>query len=207
MIKTHVCAVLLVLLSLQVAWAQSIEVKEIYKLRVDGKDVVLEKGRASQFKPSASKMSVEVVSGPSLQVRHQKIRFDLPAGLAREVDDDAESEYLTFDGNSVVVHLIRSKQALEPTTWRDEVISEITAGFGGGDQKPSDAVLATPSGELQGKALSTSLMGTVIRFEFFIIPTEKLPVMMILQDTADDDGQASQELRNIRATISDSLTF
>ncbi|WP_150132052.1 hypothetical protein [Dokdonella koreensis] len=173
------------------------------RVRLGDQDIRLDAGQSVEVRIDGKPVSLRVDELPFRRFAEAGIAFDYPRHFPWEFESPAT---WTLDGNSAVIIVLGAEkgEGADP----DAVLDGIAQTLKSKRPAPRESILlATRNGPIDGVAMTVTLASSRIRNEAYRIEGRSRDVLLLLQDSLTDDGQASAEFVAMRKQLAQTLEF
>jgi len=187
---------------------ETMEPPPIYALEVGGKRVALEPDLPLDLDTPDARTRVVLRTEPHRVFPFAGLRFHYPRGMGFEADMDTPGVALwSLDGNDAVVMVQRYGGREVPGEVREEVVTSIQAQFGRRSATSAPSKTSLGGRELEGTEIRIAIAGTRLIQEVYAIPSGRDTIILIVQDSLEDDGSHSAEYGTTKKMLAESFRF
>ena len=174
---------------------------------VDGKTIDVAFGTPFSLTIGDKTVSCAIVPHETRVFRGAGYSFSYPRHFAYERDDEDPSAVLhSLDGNDVVF-MLHDFAAPSHVPYAQIVANEILMQWGREEAKLTDTSLALGARTFPAKRIDVSVSGQRLAQLIMDWPAPGRHMVLVLQDTLDDDGSHTQEWRALIRTLGQSLSL
>jgi len=172
-------------------------------VRIGDQRILLEAGQTVEVHIDGKPIKLHVAELPTRQFADAGIRFEYPRHFPWEHEP---ARTWTLDGNNAVVIVTQGDKGEDTTA--DELLDGIEENLKQQRKGPRErVVLETRQGRVSGVATTITLASSRLRNEAYVLEGTSTLVILLLQDSLDDDGHASAEFIDMRKRLAATLEF
>ena len=200
---------ILLVASVQPAFAktdpEAVEPPVVYSLQVGDKVVRLKEGEPAELTGTFTNPKLTLTADDFRVFPYAGISFRYPSHFAFEADlEDKNLRRWSLDGNNCVIMVQRYGVEVAMHDLTDALVKQ----YGENNTVQSDVSLTLAGKKLLGKRITAKLAGSTIVQDVFPIPSAKgSTLLLLLQDTPNDDGTPSDERQLLEKRLVESFTI
>jgi len=165
------------------------------KLVIDGQEHAIVEGVESEIAIGEKKSKVKVVFEPHRRFNAGGLEFDFPRAMAFEYDG-SDPESWTLDGNDVVIHVHRHG-AMKPGPVMRGTVTAMLSSLDEEAEPPVRHEWTIGGKKLQGLRGRASVGPATIEVTAVGLDVGGDAIVLMVQDTVDDDGVQSAECKRV----------
>lgn len=175
-----------------------------FTLQIEGKSVPVELDRPFQIDLDNRQIQAQLRAEPTRRFQAGGVSFEYPRHFAFEADrDDPNLTLWTLDGNDGVIMLMRFKVPVEP----DQLLEEFVGQYGKGNVQQGPVRVSLRGQEFEGTRLKITLAGARLHQDVFLLPATGGGLAMIVQDSPDESGNSTDEVREVIRLLEKTFQF
>lgn len=175
-----------------------------YSLQIAEKTVRLRAGESIKLEGTFHNPEVKLVADEYRTFSGAGISFRYPATYGFQADLDDENVRLwTLDGNDVVILVQAFKGKLSSSNIMDNLI----ASYGKENCQVTEATITLAGQMRKGQRLQAKVATTTVVQEVFSLPAASGSLLMILQDSPNDDGTQSNDRKIVGKLLTESFAI
>jgi hypothetical protein len=168
-----------------------------FTLHINGQAIAIEVNAPRTVTVGGKDVTVKLTPKPDRLLQLPGFSFRYPSQHGYEHESEAEYQQWTLDGNDNVIIVTRVPRKLEPAALVGETLDGIAKEFGRANVKRSKGELALGGKKYPSTHLHVSVLGQKLSYQAVGINVGESTVVLIVQDSAADDGSLSAETKTV----------
>jgi hypothetical protein len=169
-----------------------------YLLRVGDQEFPLELDSEVTLPVRMDEPKIRLSARPHCVFPHAGVTLPYPREFIFEADIDEDVSIWTLSGNDAKIMIFHYTSLMVAL---DTVVDQALEQFGRENCRRQPARIQIQGHVVTGARIDATLAGTLIRSDIFRMPTRRGTRILWLQDAPGEDGNPSDEARNIRSLI------
>lgn len=134
------------------------------------------------------------------------IKFRYPRHFAFEADlEDPTFMGWTLDGNSTVLMLFLAPETDDEVAMRDEFVQTMVGQFGEDRTSVGKTSISLEGKKTEGSRIEAVIADVTLRQDIYGLPTDEGALLLVIQDTLEDDGSSTKETTGAVKLLNDTF--
>lgn len=183
---------------------ESIEPPLGYSLQVGDKVIRLKEGEPAQLAGTFANPKITLTSDDYRVFPYAGISFRYPSYFAFEADSKSKTLHTwVLSGNDCKIMIHQYKLKVDTS----DLVEALVDRYGKENTVQSDVSLTLAGQTLNGKRIKAKIFGSTFVQDLIPIPSTKGVTILLLQDSPNDDGTASDERRLLEKRLVESFAI